>query len=229
MKAHYPIRAVLRFTGPLPRETRVIGSHVKGVLGTDLADVSRWKRPPHEVFANLPTRDFNTGQVTVKPVSGVVKAKVVEAFVKKYGLVSGSIGVGESFTEDVVYFADAQDILRRAWMGDIEAIREIEQQVADVLEAVAAVKPQGIELVTENLWSFICVLFLLDHAAGKTGVCGNPDCFTPYFIHKRTDQKYCGRQECSSYAQNRYALGWWERKGYKLRADRSKAKSAERR
>ena len=47
---------------------------------------------------------------------------------KKYGVVWGHIREDGRFDEEAAHFADAQDTLRKAWMGDASAIREIEQQ-----------------------------------------------------------------------------------------------------
>lgn len=229
MKAVYSIRAVLRFAGRLPKETRVSNGHVFGRMGTESVDVTRWQMPPHKLLVNLPAQDIETGLKTKKPVSGLADAKLMEAFVRKYGVVSGHIREDGTFDEDAAHFTDAQDMLRKAWRGDTDAIKEIEQQVRVALEVSPSVRAKGLEITTENLWTFICVLFLLDEAAGKVGVCGNPECVSPYFLRKRKDQKYCEREQCSAYAQRQYALGWWDRKGYELRAEKSKAKQAKRR
>jgi hypothetical protein len=221
MKARYPIPAVLRFAGPLPRETQLSGRHVLGTLGTEPADVTRWTMPPHKLLANLPTLETSTGKLSTKPVSGLAYAKAMEAFVKKYGVLGERDFGSGRFTLDLAEVAEFQDLLRKAWTEDSDAIGEIETQVKDALEAHPSVKANCIELTTDNLWSLICVLFLLDHAAGKTCVCANPECPAPYFLRKRKDQKYCERAPCSIYAQRRYALGWWERKGYELRAKKS--------
>jgi hypothetical protein len=54
--------------------------------------------------------------------------------------------------------------------------------------------------------------------------CGNPGCPAPYFLARRTDQKYCERGECTRYAQNRYALKWWGEHGLVWRANRKKGR-----
>jgi hypothetical protein len=48
---------------------------------------------------------------------------------------------------------------------------------------------------------------------GRFAVCENPDCPARFFLAKRSDQKYCERGECTAYAQRKYALKWWNRKG----------------
>ena len=54
--------------------------------------------------------------------------------------------------------------------------------------------------------------------------CGNPTCPAPYFVARRTDQKYCERGECTRYAQTQYALKWWGEHGSAWRAKRKKGK-----
>ena len=223
----YKLNAKFRFAGRLPISTELSAGKVSGTLGTKLVDMRSWLEAPHRRLANLPTVNTITGKETTSTVSGITNERVIEKFIKKYGVLYGRIfGEDNWFLEDGVHFADAQDTLRKAWTGDGEAIADIEGQVRDALEVQPSIKRGGIELTTENLWSLICVLFLLDHKSGKTGVCGNPDCPAPYFLRKRKDQKYCERGSCSAYAQRQYALGWWERKGYEIRSEKSKAKSA---
>ena len=199
------------------------------------------------MFANLPRFNLVTsGAVTLldnpwgrllrrdaagKLLPELVELGAMQAFVRKYGVLRRSAEDEETtaFVVDAADFTDAQDVLRKAWAGDSGSIAEIEVQVKYALEAQPSVKAGGIELTTENLWSFICILFLLDRKAGKTGVCANPECPAPYFVRRRKDQKYCERGSCSAYAQRQYALGWWERKGYEIRAKKSKARQAKRR
>jgi hypothetical protein len=222
----YKLNATFRFAGRLPSNTELSTGKVSGTLGTEPVDMSSWVEPPHRRLANLPTVNTITGKRTTRPVSGITEERVIEEFIKKYGVLWARIWEDNRFIEDGVRFADAQDTLGKAWTGDGEAIADIEGQVRNALEVQPSIKRGGIELTTENLWSLICVLFLLDYKSGKTGVCGNPDCPAPYFLRKRKDQKYCERGSCSAYAQRQYALGWWKRKGYEIRSEKSKAKSA---
>ena len=197
VKSYYVIQASLRYYGRLPAATEVIGGHVFGTLGHEKANATRWKEPPHERLANLPTYDTRGAQLvrTTKPaVSGLGESKAIEAFVRRHGILFGRVNETGHFYEDAVRFANAQELLRRAWSGDGAAIREIEEQVEDALEAHPSVRAGGIEVATENLWSFICVLFLRDQAARKTKLCQNPDCSNPYFLQQRKGQKYCSHK-----------------------------------
>jgi hypothetical protein len=246
VKTLYPVRAVFRFVGRLPKSTQISGRHITGTLGPQIANVHHWQELPHRVFANLPRFDLvkscnqallnEPGRMLRRDAAGrllpeLVDLKAMEQFVKKYGSFRVSDDIDETkdhFGVDAADFTDAQDNLRKAWAGDIGAIDEIEAQVKYALEARLSVKAGGVELTTDNLRSLICVLFLLDSAAGKTAVCANPECPAPYFLRKRKDQKFCERGQCTVYAQRRYALGWWNRKGSEIRAKRLNVQAAKR-
>lgn len=64
---------------------------------------------------------------------------------------------------------------------------------------------------------------VLEHHS-KMAICQNPDCAAPYFMAKRSDQKYCERGECTAYAQRKYALEWWNREGRQSRQRKIKRK-----
>src|SRR5215469_6062932 len=107
MKTPYPIPATLRFTGRLPSDTRISGRSVLGTLGAVPAGMDRWKEPPHQVFANLPRFDLvATGTVAIlgkpkgpelrrdpagKLLPNLVEPKAIEAFIKKHGVLHGSV------------------------------------------------------------------------------------------------------------------------------------------
>jgi hypothetical protein len=42
-------------------------------------------------------------------------------------------------------------------------------------------------------------------------VCGNPDCANPYFLARRSDQKYCEEGSCTIYGHRQSALEYWHR------------------
>lgn len=62
---------------------------------------------------------------------------------------------------------------------------------------------QFVLAILENWWKF--------------QVCGNPDCVARYFLAKRSTQRYCERGACTQYANRRYALDYWNKKGKKRR------------
>jgi hypothetical protein len=209
----YAIQVVLRYHGRLPETCAAEGDHVRVTLGPKKADVTRWKEPPHLWMANL----------------AVVDTKAVKAFLKKYGVLWENTGpmaglraaIGlqpRTFDEHCAPFVAFQQMLRKAWRDDSAALTEVENQIGAGLEISVLARLVGVGLVTKNLASFICVLFLRDYAEGHTKVCANPDCPAPYFLAKRKTQKYCERGDCTAYAQRQYALGWWKRDGKQRRA-----------
>lgn len=111
-----------------------------------------------------------------------------------------------------------RDILRDAWQGSEYALVSIHNQVARYGLSTWEFKSGHIEIVPDSLWTTICILFLRDHAAGRTGYCANPGCASPYFLKKRRTQKYCEAGPCVQYAQRQYALRWWNKDGKKRRA-----------
>ena len=52
-------------------------------------------------------------------------------------------------------------------------------------------KGEGIDIAVVDLWNLTRLLFLRDYSAGRTRVCSNPDCSSPYFLQQRRGQKYC--------------------------------------
>jgi hypothetical protein len=182
VESYYDIQARIRYYGRLPESVSVEDGHVFGKLGKDLANVIRWKEPPHEVLANM----RRTGEYEL------CDPKAVELFVRKYGVLWGRLNeMTYEFDESCTGFSGAQATLCRAWRQDKEAMEDVEAQVQHALDARTSIKLGGVELTTENLWSFICVLFLRDHLAGKARICESPDCANPYFLAKRRGQKFC--------------------------------------
>jgi hypothetical protein len=186
MEGYYDITARLRYYGRLPKSTRIDTYHVFGELGPEIVDVMRWKDPPHEALANA----RRSGEWEV------CDPKAVEAFVKRYGVLDARLdnwspSSSSKFDENCITFSSLQETLCKAWRQDAEALSEIEIQVEDALDARTSMNAGSIELTTENLWSFICVLFMRDVQAGKAKVCASPDCIHPYFVEQRKGQKYC--------------------------------------
>ena len=104
---------------------------------------------------------------------------------------------------------ELRDNLRKAWRGDEPSIDFIELSAGLYMRFAWVFKPRRVELVPEDLWSTICVLFLRDRAAGRIAICANPDCDIPYFIKKRKTQKYCVAGSCTEQAQREQKRLWW--------------------
>lgn len=153
--------------------------------------------PPHEAFANL---------------SG--DRQEMEAFAKRFGIVkhpSPHPGLVAVFgpPRDITY--KRVEHLRKAWQGDADALQKLRHQIEVLTTFRFKIEGKRIELEPRDVWSKICFLFLCDQAAGKTAICANPDCHSPYFIKRRKTQKYCTSGPCTEQAQREQKRLWWER------------------
>jgi hypothetical protein len=162
---------------------------------------------PHEALANLRN-----------------EPEAVAAFEKRWNLIVRP-KYSDRHSPDLARQRFAyRDTLRAAWRGDGKALTMVQ---ADAYKAFAKlglmrISHKQIGIGFRDMWAVAYLLFLQDHAAGKTGVCGNPGCLSPYFIKKRTTQKFCDQGPCVMYAQRQYALKWWNEEGKKLRTERSR-------
>lgn len=138
-------------------------------------------------------------------------------------------------TESDVHLAQQlQSYLRGAWKGNVASLTLIEHggpvPAAQGPYTPIQLKPtpseRGIILYAKDSWNLIRAAFLLDYKQGRMRICQNPECPAPYFLAKRKTQRYCERGACTAYAQRRYALGYWNRKG---RQQRAKLKASTRR
>ena len=106
-----------------------------------------------------------------------------------------------------------QRVLREAWKGERDALSEIapgnigppeldlddDEDVGFIMGRVRLqidIGPNGIDLRAMDLWSYIRFAFLFDYQKGKTKICANQDCSTPYFLEARRGQQYCSH-ECA--------------------------------
>jgi|SRR5215469_8981493 len=223
MKPFYPINGVLAYYSPQKAAERGIN----------------WPEPPHVHFANLILD--RRSLLAFDHKYGVLLAEHWEMTpeMKNVRLIQRDLTDEErqlrekwqiAVTEfDVKLGIDMQSLLRQAWEGEGLAVelvqsgqRHAQQEAYGPPRLTVVPSAKGIRLHAKDLWSFIRIAFLLDYGRGITKVCGNPDCPVPYFLAKRKDQKFCERGGCTAYAQRKYALGWWKRKGYRLRAKKSK-------
>ncbi len=180
------------------------------------------KEPPHEAFANM--QDDRAAGWAFYDRWGSLMA---ESAITPEQL--ESLYRAKSFPCPVIDF-ERRDALRQAWRGE-EAVRGelplqyIEDSAGRYMKFSWVFKAGNAELVAEDLWSAICVLFLRDRAAGKTAVCENPDCPAPYFIRKRKTQKFCEAGPCVDYGARQRAYKWWKAHGNEWRGKKSKRKT----
>jgi len=147
-------------------------------------DMSRKKEPVHEGLANM-TLDVDSLYV----------------FTKTWGLIAGDTDplTGRFLTRprDVQPF---QHLLQKAWSGETYAISKMAKdesvpvQWRYVTVPVVAVSKRHIDIAVVDLWNLVRLLFMRDYAAGRTKVCANPDCPSPYFLQRRRGQKYCSHK-----------------------------------
>jgi hypothetical protein len=172
------------------------------------------KEPPHEAFANM--QDDRAA---------------AWAFYDRWGPLSLESTVtpekGESFRQanlDCPFVSsNLRDSIREAWRGEeARDFRYIEDSAGRYMKVSWVFKAGCAEMVVEDLWSAICILFLRDHAAHKTAVCENPDCPAPYFIRKRKTQKFCEAGPCVEYGARLRANKWWKAHGNEWRDTKRK-------
>lgn len=195
MVSYYVAKALIRYYGELPQEVRIVGNKVCGEMdfSTDWTGLvvspdrsptrfafGGWKTACHEYFANVRLDLDDPGPAY--------------AFTRRYGFIEGFADVPRgSFEVDVVKLMALQELIRKAWANDAEALREIES----VIETELVIRGNEIEIAVGDLWSFMRILFLRDRAKGRAKVCANADCpERPYFLQTRKGQKYC-RHECA--------------------------------
>jgi hypothetical protein len=197
VKNYYAIESTIRYYGPITKDARIANNHVFLTPGEPHDGMPHWKQPPHEHLAAL-----NIGKQEAENLHEQEAEKAVLHFVRRFGPLAARERGGTIWIDrhgfhaedapmliDVPAFLAAQKLLQEAWRGNVEALDEIAAGLTDELELEA--HPQGLELRVRDLWTLVRLLFLRDHASGKTKVCANPDCPTPSFLQARKGQKYC--------------------------------------
>ncbi|WP_263373918.1 hypothetical protein [Granulicella aggregans] len=235
--APYELRTVIYADWRMPTQLKV--SDVHGITGglhsyvltgalTDVpANPSKWKVPPHRAFANLPMSHPDTSANENLPDQAAMIG-----FIKKYGFlanVSNKGAIRESVEPRIrptsALVADKRfgrdflaglavdhspGLLQFAWeTSDEDAVVVIQSEASRGLTLALSPHNSAVSIVAPNLWTFICLLFIRDHGAGKTGVCLNPECPAPYFIRRRRTQRICESGDCVSWFQRQHALKWW--------------------
>lgn len=158
------------------------GYRILTVLRTPAA-----KEPPHVALANL-SPDEASLQRWRKQWGAIVSAEAGrELRLQTAGHpAQPHIVTGELLAVEF----ELQDWLRRAWRGDKDALHFVQQSISRQ-KGAWEFQSGRIELVPENLWSTICLMFLHDRALDKAAYCQWADCRTPYFRRNRKTQVYC--------------------------------------
>jgi hypothetical protein len=147
------------------------------ILDGPLADLERWNDPPHVEFANCQLNNNDDA----------------ERFIETYGvsLLMCSYDKSEKELEPVIeinWLRTYQHSLRDAWRGSETAFEHLSMWRPEKIEF----KNGRPVLISDDIWKFICALFLADHSDNRLRVCENPACSRlKYFVQERRDQKFC--------------------------------------
>jgi hypothetical protein len=188
MNSYYALEAAIRYYGLIPKDVRVENNHITGSLpyisvgfGVQNAserpfEFSRWKEPPHVVFANLrlETEDFGPAR----------------KFTRDYGYISGRVH-GDRYWVDLQELKRRQESVRNAWLGFGDETDLALDLMLPNRHLSLSIGPKKSEIAVDNLWTLIQILLLRDIAAQNTEICANPDCPAPYFLMTRKGQKFC--------------------------------------
>lgn len=192
MQSHYAITGSIRYYRTLPTEVELQNTGsvtsaqannatVLAIAGAadinGLFDPSCWKDPPHIALANLQD-----------------EPAAVLRFTKTYGVLAQNYR-GNAKTTPVRDVLKYRDRLRRAW-DDVTDDQAFQDVVLSTKQAFLCSGSAGLEVVIEDLWTLICVLFARDMWDARTKKCQNPDCPAPYFLAVRKGQKFCD-QKCA--------------------------------
>lgn len=142
------------------------------------------KMEMHEQFANLPDQP-----------------EAFQLFIKRWGALMGPERLPHELELEV------RNKLRAAWRGQENLFSKPERAMPTSL----TVEKDLLKIQPHDLADTLRLLFLRDHWAGKTAICANADCLTPYFIKRRRNQKYCEAGACTEQAQREQKRLWWAR------------------
>jgi hypothetical protein len=173
---------------------------------------------PHEALANL-----RSEEKSVKALRAHWGELLARGKAENFKL-QARLGSLDIFGNYIAPELELQEKLRDAWRGNDDAFQYIRNSITKHMKTTWEIRKGRIEVSADDLWSTVCILFLCDHAAHKTAICANPDCQSPYFIKKRTTQKFCESGPCTEYAQRQYALKWWNRTGKQMRSKQARRK-----
>lgn len=224
-----------------PTDTVARSGQLAGIIGSELVDVLAAREPIHRELANLPDdegavlkfvrrwgrvrtysdklpKTLRTSQeLFVGPL-----AEVTEALREAHPETEGGWDAPVLFFDEQPEIIYLRDKLRRAWEGNADALDSLEQALKEQVSSTLAFKESQIEITARDAWTLTCLLFLLDHAKGKTAVCKNPNCLARYFIAGRKNQQFCGNDECFAFAARTRTTTWWGVHGKKWREQRRK-------
>ena len=145
-------------------------------------EFSRWKEEPHVALANLRDDPAETWRFTCT-----------------YGVLAREYR-GEARTIPVADVFAFRDELRQVW-GDHDE-RAVSKWLSDDVKGALWVRHFGTEIVVENLWTLIRLMFMRDYRDERLTKCARPDCVRPYFLAVRKSHKFCSHH-CAVLATTR--------------------------
>jgi len=191
-------------------------------LGQKAADQTKWNVPAHQALANLTAFNFHErgrfiskalrefvmhyGPLSAVSLSSSVDATpsheppptAVEGSITFYPLVAAPKVAPRLIIEDPTEVSLKQCALRQAWREKgimVGLLHEAGEPFFPAsVNAAFVMKPQGMETVVRNLWSFIRLCFLRDYYRGLTAICKRPRCPTPYFLQYGRRRMYCSHK-----------------------------------
>jgi hypothetical protein len=168
-------RIFISFNPPPPKNTMPGHDLVRFVDGQP-ANAGKWADPPHVALANVNFDDLGR----------------LESLVKHYGISGHFCRLDREANQwflDPALLQKWQARLREVWRGEGTDLWFHARSIT------VAAKDGWLRLVTADLWTLICVLFLIDRSAGRAKVCEFENCkFVRYFVKARKDQRFCCRQ-----------------------------------
>jgi hypothetical protein len=117
-----------------------------------------------------------------------------------------------------------RDIVRRIWSGDpfandyLKALLYGTRVEFDWKRGEITYEPQN---------EFERALYALFRNSSLAKICANAECTAPYFIARRTTQRYCSL-DCAEVFQQKWKLDWWKRVGSKKRSEQRAKKKGKR-
>jgi hypothetical protein len=211
-----------------------------GVLAGEPVDVLSREQQPHFHMANVLDDDGSVWKFTaqwgpldnshIEKLGDYLPTSIIEETRElMWQLIRENPEAYAIFIEPKSFIIERRDRLRSAWKGDKEQLEYLQQSVAANAGSPWKFNRGRIEIEARDLWTAVCILFLRDWESGRIGVCGNPDCPTPYYFKKKRHQKFCERGPCLNYGRKQNKRDWWARYGEEWRAKRRQNKKRARR
>jgi len=189
--SYYATTARIRYYGQMPTS---VGKSTDGVWGTGIQspvfgeDAFIDWRVLLETASNQPFNLSSRGERAHESLANMaLDLESLYVFTKRWGFLAGGNDDQGRLLARVSDVQPFQAVLQAAWRGDSKALAELSRDV----KARVDVGAKGIDIAVVDLRNLICLMFLRDYHAGKTKVCGKPDCHSPYFLQQRRGQKYC--------------------------------------